>query len=130
MLIFYPFVVNTADAMLWMHILISIILITGLYAANSHERFVVKTFLLGIVTLVLTWATFVYADAQWLVIALNAVGLLFFCIILYNLVMDLHQMEDIDKHMIFGAVAGYLILGLIGAFVFALIEITVPGSFT
>lgn len=130
MLIFYPFVIDSPHASLWMHILISLILITWLYAANTHERFVVRTFLLGLIAFILTRATYVYTDTLFLIMARNIIGLLFFCIILYNLVVDLHKIKEIDQHMIYGAVAGYLILWLIGAFVFAIIEIGLPGSFT
>jgi hypothetical protein len=130
MLIFYPFVIDSPHALLWMHVLISLILITWLYAANTHERFVIRTVLLWVIAFILTWANFLYTDTILITLMLNIVGLLFFCIILYNLIIDLHTMESINQHMIFGAVAGYLILWLIGAFVFALIEMTTPGSFT
>ena len=42
----------------------------------------------------------------------------------------MHNIEQVDQHMVFGAVAGYLLVGLIGAFVFAIIELTTPGSFS
>lgn len=130
MLVFYPFVIETAHASLWMHVMISLILITWLYAASSHERFVVRTVLLWIMTFVLTWVNFIFINETLRAFALQIVGLMFFSIILYYLVIDLHTMEEINQHMIFGAVAGYLILGLIGAFIFAIIELSLPGSFS
>lgn len=129
MLIFYPFVMESIHPALWVHILISLILVTGLYAANSHRKFVVRTMLLGVFALVLTWVNFLFDDII-ITLLLNVVGLLFFLVIIYNLIINLHSIDEINQHMMFGAIAGYLILGLIGAFVFAIIEITVPGSFS
>jgi len=130
MLVFYPFVIETVHASLWMHLMITLILITWLYAANTHEKFVVRTFLLGLAVLVLTWMNYLFVTENLWTLALNIFWLLFFCVILYNLVIDLHQINEIDQHMIYGAVAWYLILWLIGAFVFAIIELTLPGSFS
>lgn len=129
MLIFYPFVMGSEHPSLWIHILISIILITWLYAANSHERFMVRTMILGVFALVLTWVNFLF-DAFYITLLLNIIWLLFFAIILYNLVINLHNIDEINKHVVFGAMAGYLVLWLIGAFVFAIIELTLPGSFS
>ena len=129
MLVFYPFVIDTMHASLWMHLMISLILITWLYAANNHKRFMVRTVLLWAMTFLLTWVNFIFSNETLRTLALNVVWLLFFCIILYNLVIDLHKIEDINQHMIYGAVAGYLILWLIWAFVFAIIELTMPWSF-
>jgi hypothetical protein len=81
-------------------------------------------------TFVLTWVNFIFINETLRAFALQIVGLMFFSIILYYLVIDLHTMEEINQHMIFGAVAGYLILGLIGAFIFAIIELSLPGSFS
>lgn len=130
MLVVYPFLVDTLYAELGMRVLISLILITWLYAAHSHHKFVLSTLLLGVTSFVLTWLSYAYASEFFLSFAVYLMWLLFFCVILYNLIMDLHTMRNIDQHMIFGAIAGYLIVWLIGAFVFALIELLVPGSFT
>ena len=109
MLIFYPFVMETGGSSLRVHILISLILITGLYAVNTHTKFVMETMLLGIFAFVLTWVNFVFNE-MIITLLLNIVGLLFFSVITYHLVIHLHDIEHVDKHMIFGAVAGYLLL--------------------
>lgn len=130
MLVFYPFTVTNNWSWLRLHLLITLVLVTGLYAAHSHKRFFVRTLLLWAVVVLLTRVNYVFVDTQIIALMQHSFGLLFFCVIMYNLVTTLHKMKEVDQHMIFGGIAGYLILWLIGAFVFTIIEICIPGSFS
>ena len=129
MMILYPFVVTEWGSSVWLHLLITLILITWLYAVNTHRKFVMSSLVLWGISLALTWMSFAYIDDYVITLLFNIVGLLFFLIITINLIINLYTFDEVDHHMVFGAIAGYLLLWLLWAFMFAIIEITHPGSF-
>lgn len=130
MLVFYPFAMESSLPSFWLSILITFILISGLYAAHEHKQFLKMTMWLGSLAVALTWFWYVFIDSTLIELSLSLVWLLFFCVITYNLVRDIHSMKEVNHHMIYGSIAGYLILWLIAAFVFAIVEIVLPGSFS
>ena len=53
----------------------------------------------------------------------------FHLIVCYELIRQVWRSEEIDRHVIFGLMSGYISLGFLGFLVFSTIELNEPGSF-
>lgn len=130
MLLWTPFVVGTSAASFWIHFFLSLILLCWLFAASSHNKFVFTSVFLGIFTLVFSRVDFAFFDERVVALSYLITGLLFFLFVTSSLMNAIHEDQKIDKELIFGSIAWYLMIGFTWAFVYAIIELLIPGSFS
>jgi len=130
MLVGTPFVMGTPSASFWIHFFLSLVLLSGLFAASSHNKFVYTSVFLGIFTLVFSWVDYAFFDDQSVALAYLMTGLFFFVFVTRSLMKAIHADKKIDQELIYWSIAGYLMIGFTGAFVYAIIEIIMPWSFS
>ena len=83
---------------------------------------------LGIICILLSWINVFSADPRVDIVTF-ASYFLFFGIIALEVFLAIFKAKKVSFTVIFGAFSGYLLIGVMGFFVFSLIEILVPGSF-
>jgi voltage-gated potassium channel Kch len=106
----------------------SLILISGLYAFNQEKRFLRITGALFILVLILTWTQF-FLNRPLLdrlqPVATSVMLVLLLILTFRSIISATH----VDKNVIFGVVAGYILIGFVGGLLALAIARSDPGAF-
>ena len=105
MLITYPFALESNNPSLRIHITLSVILLTGLFAATTHEKFLKTSMFLGLFTFVFSWIDYALFEDSRARLLYLITGLLFFVFITITLIRALHKDKKVDNELIFGSIA-------------------------
>jgi len=106
----------------------SLILISGAITVSRSRFFRTLVLSWGILTFLLLWTRYLFPH-QTLIFIANALGL-FFLVLLTSLILGQALREGpTTYHRIAGAVAAYLLVGMIWSMAYCLIAISVPGAF-
>lgn len=127
LLVFYPFTIGWASSELWIHVCVSLVLITGVYAASTFKKFLSMSLIVGTMSFVFLWLEFLISNRIVLFFYLIT-GLFLFIFITLNLVRNLTKEDEVTPELILWAIAWYLMIGLLSAFIFALIHFFEPGA--
>lgn len=130
MMIVYPFVADIPTSWFWIHLLLSLVLITWMYTVSAHDKFLNRSVALWLFTLLFSRIDYVFFEDQFVTLIYMATWILFFIYITINLIISLHNDKLVNQHLIYGTIAWYILLWVIWAFLYALIEILQPGSFS
>jgi voltage-gated potassium channel len=123
-----PFFINYEPTGVLAGIFLSLLLMSVLYVFPRRREFKIAC-VLAVPTLASRWLVFAF---HYNVIFLTAVTLCWLCfLILTDMVVLRHVLgaTHVTNDTISGAVCGYLLLGLIFAFLYALVGLAYPGSF-
>ena len=108
----------------------SLILITGAITVSRNRIFRALVFSWGLLALILTWARLLFPHQQMLIIAAHCLGL-FFLVLLTSLILNQALREGpTTSHRIMGAVAAYLLIGMIWSLAYYLVALRIPGAFS
>jgi apolipoprotein N-acyltransferase len=130
MLVAYPFALSSSNPSLWVHILLSLILLTGLFAATTHDKFLKTSLFLGVFTFLFSWIDYaLFEDSRMRLLYLVS-GLLFFVFITVSLIRTIEKDKKVNNELIFGSIAGYMMIGLLSTFVFTIIQWFDPTAFS
>lgn len=130
MMVWYPFIAGIDSAWFWIHLLMSFIIATGFYTVSRHNSYVRETFFLWMFALIFSWLDFVVFGNQIISLLYYTTWLFFLGYLTSSLVISLHNDDKVNAHLILWSIAWYMLLWLMWAFVFAIIEILVPWSFS
>jgi len=128
-LILYPFLEWHYNGALRYHVLLSLILLAGVSSTGDRWQLIWSTVVVGLLSFGLSWADYVLESEKWLLLLYLIVTLIFFVLVLTKVLFSIFGHTKVNKHLIFGSIAGYLMIGMAGAFAFAIIELSYPGSF-
>ncbi len=107
----------------------SFILITGAITASKNRIFRTLVFSWGILAFILTWARFLFPQQQNLTFVTNCLGM-FFLLLLTSLILgQIFREGPTTSHRIMGAVAVYLLIGMIWCGAYYLVALWIPGAF-
>ncbi len=114
---------------LLLEILLTAVLISGAIAVFASGPVRLTLASLGVATMALSWIQLLWSHPL-----LDRIGLIGITVFLAGVFVGLLQRVfregPVGRNRIFGAVAAYLTLGLVFTFVFHLVELSTPGSFT
>ena len=129
MLLLHPFVFERPFATEAINISFSITLLTAIYAVAGQRKELIIAGILGTATLLLHWLS--YFDPQLLSpsIAVFSAILFFACCVCLLLINFIHRTR-ISADTLCGAVAIYLMIGLLWSFVYLLIAHQNPAAFS
>jgi hypothetical protein len=108
----------------------SLILITGAITASKNRIFRTLVFLWGILAIILTWARFSLPHQQTLIFVANCLGLLFLLLLTSLILGQILREGPTTSHRIMGAVAVYLLIGMIWCGAYYLVALWIPGAFS
>jgi len=117
------------EGVLVLNVMLTAVLFAALYVVSEHSRQQVVAVLLGVPWFIALWLyQWGYALAVLAVVS-PALGALFLGYVTRVLLRHVVRADRVDAEMIYGVIAGYLLLGLIWALLYAVIEALQPGSF-
>ncbi|RME35647.1 MAG: potassium channel protein [Gammaproteobacteria bacterium] len=128
LIIVYPLVVQTTESYLLIDILLSLTLIAGIWVVSERHAQVALGILLSLLTLATLWYAAVTFNP---LVALTSLvlGFVFFSYTISLLLIHLFRQPHVTLGELSAAVSCYLLLAINGAFLFAIIDYLLPGSF-
>ena len=113
----------------WVELFFDLVLVTGGYSAASQSRHRFPFLALTVVTLALRW-TNIFTDHVGYSFGSILVSISWIAYAIALIVAALFRMRRVNTNAIFGAIVAYLLAAVAFAFVFELIELAQPGSFS
>ena len=108
----------------------TLVVIIGSYTVAKSRRVFRVGIYMGLGLLVLVWFNYSQGESKdWFDVVMNFALLTYFSFLFNYLARNVLQKEKIDLYVLYGVIAGYLILGVVGAELFSVLEIILPGSF-
>lgn len=104
----------------------SLVIFSGIYIVTDSRRRLVIGTVLGVLTLLSFWANHFLA---FTVLPQVLLGLMFFGYISFQLVHILLETKTISLNLVYGAMVGYMLIGIIGSQLCILLDAFQPGSF-
>ncbi|MEK6676252.1 MAG: ion channel [Planctomycetota bacterium] len=128
LLLLYPFLESKDDTYHVLTVLTSISLIAGVIAVAATRRHAIVAVLLGVPTAVMGWLHHA-TPAEWVGILGDSLAIVFFgfttlCVLSYVL-----RGTTVSADKLYGATCVYLLMGLVWAMAYSLLEKLQPGSF-
>ena len=110
-------------------IFLTVVFITAIYAVSQKKHFFVIGSLLAFPMLTATWSTY-FANIPSLLLVGNCFGILFFAFAVVNILSFVFKQHEVTLDVIYGAIVVYLLIAMMWALIFSLVESLQPGSFT
>jgi hypothetical protein len=127
LLALYPFLEQDISERL-LSIFFTGTLIAGTYAVSRKPRFLAAAVVLGIGSFSSQWTSH-FVNSPIVSVASRSLGCLFYLLLVVAILTNVLKGETVTADKICGAICAYLIMGLMWAFLFGLIETVHPGSF-
>lgn len=124
----YPFARESVLGVRLLDIILSAILLSGIYAVSHRKQLFIIALVLALPTLAIHWSKYFVSDPFVFFVGESMTALFFIftgSIILIHVFRD----EEVTANKIAGAICVYLLIGLTWGIFFALIEDFQPGSF-
>ncbi len=110
-------------------IIYSLMLLSGVFAMGSSIRTKVLIVILAVVTFVVHWALRL-SPSPGIRLADDALGIIFFCVLITAVTRHIFRGGDVTIHRIQGAVAVYMLVGLVFSRIYSMIFLLDPEAFT
>ncbi|MHC4369439.1 MAG: ion channel [Planctomycetota bacterium] len=123
-----PFLEGLIGVEVLVDIFVTLILISGLYAASQNRRLFFVGLLLACPAVVAHWLNYI-VKLSFLILVGEIFAALFFTFMVVIVLNYLIREEQITTDVIAGAICGYLLIGLMWSNFFSILEIMQPGSF-
>lgn len=128
-LLIYPFFGKLDYSNVILNLFLSVIMIAAVRATTGKRSLVVIGMLLALLTLFTSWGELLDDTQTWV-----TMSLIFNIVFLgYVIVIHLHAImtaKTVTKNLLFGAICVYILIGLMMSFVYILIDIYYPYSFS
>lgn len=126
--LFRPFLESFLGLKILMLIFVTFVMVSGVYAVSDHKLRFIIGMILFLPAITINWSQF-YIDSLWIFIFAKAIGVVFIAHVIVSILIYLFKENHVTLDMIMGAVCVYLLFGILWSFVYALIELILPGSF-
>jgi len=128
LLLTYPFVDVSEEASLFVALLNSALLIVAAFASGQGRRKLTIAFAFAFPALALNGLWLVTSDLG-VGIALMGTMILFYCFTIGHLMTYVLRPGTVTGNKLHGAISAYMMVGLLWAFIYLLLEVLLPGSF-
>jgi len=128
MLILPPFMDDWVSTRILLDVFLTAILIALISAIRSNRTQVIIGVILALPLIITTWAShFVLITSFGLITQIFTA--LFFGFAAVNILRRMLKQQEVTRETIFSAIVAYLLIGLMWAFLYMLVEKLAPGSF-
>ena len=127
-LILPPFLRYTRFGDLSVMIVLTLLLLACMNFLSGLKKILVITLIAFFFTSVVGWFSYFF-DQKEANIGKCAFNLCFFSLVFYHLLKDIRYADVVTSRVIYGSIAAYLLLGLIGGNLFFFLDLVYPGSF-
>jgi voltage-gated potassium channel len=124
-----PFLRGTYLEKVSMEGCLTLVLLASANYLRELRKILRYTITIGMVAFIFNWISFVIPKDLNLQGMRNLFFGMFFLIIFFQLLKTIWKSEVVDAKVVSGAITAYLLLGIVGAFAFLLVDLFYPGSF-
>lgn len=114
---------------LLMNIFITATMLAGIYAVSQKRNQFLTAVIIATPAAGLSWIN-QFVQSASLTVAVNFFTILFLGFFIVILLLSIFEAHEITTDVIYAAIVGYLFIGLMWAFVYAILEKFFPGSFS
>jgi hypothetical protein len=111
------------------NIFLTAILLSGVHAVSGKRRNVYIASLLALPMLVSVWSEY-FVESNSVVVVGTLCGVVFFAYMIVNILLFIYKQDEVTKDLIAGAAVVYLLMAIMWTFIYRVLEIAHPGSFT
>jgi hypothetical protein len=111
------------------NVVISVILLFGTYAVAQRKTVLIMSVILAVLSLVTTWTGY-FIEAKSFLLAGYGFAIAFFTLVSAVILWQVLSHREVTSETIAGSICVYLLLGVIWANVYALLETIEPHSFS
>ena len=105
------------------------IFVFAMYAISEKKHHLVFAFFLVVPTVLALWLDY-FAIVEWALVISQFCGILFFGFVIILIVNFIRNAKEVTAEVIFAAVVVYLLMALLWADLYRVLEILSPGSFS
>lgn len=128
-LLIFPFVHQYFPVYLAvMELLFSIILIAGIFIVSANREILTVAILLGMLAFTVIWFNLLINSKPILLFGLS-IEIVFFALTTSVIISHVLSYKRVTADKIYGAICGYLLIGIMWALLYTLLESAFPGSF-
>lgn len=129
LLIIYPFVQNQSpQIVVSIEMFFTLFLIAGINAVSQNKKIVTVSLLLAMMSFTIIWFDYFLHNPILITFGL-CVEILFFIIITVTIISHVLKYKKVSADKIYGAICGYLLIGIIWSMIYTVIELSFPNSF-
>jgi hypothetical protein len=129
LMVLEPFIYEYTGIKSLLAIFLSVILFTSIYAVSGKKSTLFIAILLAIPKLVTTWVLG-YTSHPLLNFFDSILGIIFIGYIIVLILKYIFRQEDITLETIYGAIVVYILIGLMWVFLYKMVEVIHPNSFS
>ena len=111
-----------------MDILLSVVLIFGVISVTYRKNAVTISLCLVVPVLIISWSRNFY-DIPGLQVFGDFLTILFFLFLILAILSHIYRQDEVTREVIYGSIVVYLLIGLMWAFIYKIMESLHPGSF-
>ena len=128
-ILFHPLISYFINIRFLVQVFISFILLSGVFAISYKKYQLIIASLLALPIFILMWASYL-VDIGGFIHLQNLFGMLFMFYMIILFLKHFFRQNKITREVIFGALAVYLLLGLMWTYGYTLLDHLVPDSFS
>ena len=129
MLVLTPFLDKFVQTRILMDVFLTVIFIFIIYCIRLKRSQAIIAFVLVLPLIIATWATY-FVEIKTLSLLTRIFGSLFFAYAAINILRIIVKSEEVTRETIFAAIVAYLLIALMWAFLYMILELVSPGSFS
>ena len=129
MLVLAPFLEEFIQTRVLMDVFLTVIFIFIIYAIRLKRSQAIIAFILVLPLVVATWSTY-FVNIKTVSLLTRVFGALFFGYAAINILRIIVKSEKVTRETIFAAIVAYLLIALMWAFLYMILELVSPGSFS
>lgn len=111
-----------------MEFFFSVLLIAGIYIVSANRKLLTVAILLGLLTFTIIWFNIILQSRDLLIFSI-ILEIIFFTLTTGAILSHILTYKRVTADKIYGAICGYLLIGIIWALIYTALENFNPGSF-
>lgn len=124
-----PFINERVTADVLMNLFVPLVLLSGVYAVSERRSTCIAGAVLVVPAVACQWAS-ILLEMPVLPLVTNTLDAAFLLFVMAVILGHLFRTREVTADTIFGSICAYLLLGFVWAFVYAILEMVMPGSFS
>lgn len=129
LLVCFPFIQEWyANYLGLVEIFFTLLLTSGIYVISRDPQAFMLAFLIAVLSMIIMWFNIFLSSTTLLVIGV-LLQITFFIITIVTILSHISAYQKVNADTIYGAISAYLLIGIIWAMIYTILEITMPGSF-
>ena len=128
LLVLTPFLDDFVETRILMDAFLTAIFFAIIFAVKSKRSHVIIASILALPLVISTWS-FYFVELTSISLLTRIFGALFFGYAVINILRIVVQSEEVTKETIYAAIVAYMLMALMWAFLYMILELLAPGSF-